>query len=129
MSDMNISLDFGGTTGGTDFQNMMGPSPNGMNSGSFDPSQFPPESNTADPLNVGSFQQPFVPQDLWQMPMTLEWDWSEAMQAPGGLDAVSMDMGVGMAPGQSQEGQEQMVGGDEIGQDLPALNGRGSVTM
>lgn len=25
----------------------------------------------------GSFQQPFVPQDLWQMPMTLEWDWAD----------------------------------------------------
>ncbi|KAM5431478.1 hypothetical protein MferCBS31731_007851 [Microsporum ferrugineum] len=29
------------------------------------------------PLDVSSFQQPFVPQDLWQMPMTLEWDWAE----------------------------------------------------
>lgn len=29
------------------------------------------------PLNPNSFQQPFVPQDLWQMPMTLEWDWAE----------------------------------------------------
>ncbi|KAL9046666.1 MAG: hypothetical protein Q9214_000552 [Letrouitia sp. 1 TL-2023] len=28
-------------------------------------------------MNVGSFQQPFVPQDLWQMPMTLEWDWAD----------------------------------------------------
>lgn len=27
----------------------------------------------------GSFQQPFVPQDLWQMPMTLEWDWAEGL--------------------------------------------------
>ncbi|KAE9374707.1 hypothetical protein N431DRAFT_464939 [Stipitochalara longipes BDJ] len=27
------------------------------------------------PLNI--FQQPFVPQDLWQMPMTLEWDWAD----------------------------------------------------
>ncbi|KAH8596956.1 fungal-specific transcription factor domain-containing protein [Bisporella sp. PMI_857] len=29
------------------------------------------------PLTTNSFQQPFVPQDLWQMPMTLEWDWAE----------------------------------------------------
>lgn len=29
------------------------------------------------PLNVNTFQQPFVPQDLWQMPMTLEWDWAD----------------------------------------------------
>lgn len=27
--------------------------------------------------NMGSFDQPFVPQDLWQMPMTLEWDWAD----------------------------------------------------
>ena len=27
----------------------------------------------------GPFQQPFVPQDLWQMPMTLEWDWAEGL--------------------------------------------------
>lgn len=34
-------------------------------------------SSTMSPLNLGSFQQPFVPQDLWQMPMTFEWDWAE----------------------------------------------------
>ncbi|KAL9612905.1 MAG: hypothetical protein Q9167_002538 [Letrouitia subvulpina] len=28
-------------------------------------------------MNMGSFEQPFVPQDLWQMPMTLEWDWAD----------------------------------------------------
>ena len=37
---------------------------------------------------AGSFQQPFVPQDLWQMPMTLEWDWAEGLGlgslTPGG---------------------------------------------
>ncbi|KAL8803518.1 MAG: hypothetical protein Q9182_003119 [Xanthomendoza sp. 2 TL-2023] len=27
--------------------------------------------------NMGSFQQPFVPQDLWQIPQTLEWDWAD----------------------------------------------------
>ncbi|KAK5160288.1 hypothetical protein LTR04_004602, partial [Oleoguttula sp. CCFEE 6159] len=30
-----------------------------------------------DMMGMGSFQQPFVPQDLWQMPMTLEWDWAD----------------------------------------------------
>ena len=30
-------------------------------------------------LADGAFQQPFVPQDLWQMPMTLEWDWAEGL--------------------------------------------------
>ena len=29
------------------------------------------------PLIMGSFQEPFVPQDLWQMPQTLEWDWAD----------------------------------------------------
>lgn len=33
--------------------------------------------NEADLTMGGSFQQPFVPQDLWQMPMTLEWDWAD----------------------------------------------------
>lgn len=34
-------------------------------------------SNLIPPTNYGTFQQPFVPQDLWQMPMTLEWDWAD----------------------------------------------------
>jgi hypothetical protein len=38
-------------------------------------------SYTSPTLNTlgSSFQQPFVPQDLWQMPMTLEWDWAEGL--------------------------------------------------
>ncbi|KAL7266290.1 hypothetical protein RUND412_011169 [Rhizina undulata] len=28
-------------------------------------------------VSSNSFQQPFVPQDLWQMPMTFEWDWAD----------------------------------------------------
>jgi len=40
--------------------------------------EIPQFSNSdGSPLYMGSFQQPFVPQDLWQMPMTLEWDWAE----------------------------------------------------
>lgn len=34
-------------------------------------------SSTMSPINMGSFQQPFLPQDLWQMPMTFEWDWAD----------------------------------------------------
>ncbi|KAJ5132297.1 transcriptional regulator family: Fungal Specific TF [Penicillium atrosanguineum] len=41
------------------------------NSGFHDQGSFP-----ASP-NLPSFQQPFVPQDLWQMPMTIEWDWAD----------------------------------------------------
>jgi hypothetical protein len=29
------------------------------------------------PNMAAPFQQPFVPQDLWQMPMTIEWDWAD----------------------------------------------------
>jgi hypothetical protein len=56
-------------------------------------------SNLASPFNAGSFQQPFVPQDLWQMPMTLEWDWAD--MTSGGFPAYDQPLeGVngGMAP-------------------------------
>ncbi len=46
---------------------------------SSDGQAYPP-SDGPSPLsfnNMGSFDQPFVPQDLWQMPMTLEWDWAD----------------------------------------------------
>lgn len=42
---------------------------------------------------AGSFQQPFVPQDLWQMPMTLEWDWADFFGAGPGFD---LNHGVGL---------------------------------
>ena len=79
----------------------------------FQPNGFPPSTNdtmpasgTFDPpttsFDLGnassgsgftqSFQQPFVPQDLWQMPMTLEWDWAEGF----GLGAFTPGAGVGM---------------------------------
>ena len=48
--------------------------PNGMNppmAGGHVP------ASTMSPLNMGIFQQPFIPQDLWQMPMTFEWDWAD----------------------------------------------------
>jgi len=36
-----------------------------------------PAAGMSSGLHGSSFQQPFVPQDLWQMPMTFEWDiWS-----------------------------------------------------
>jgi hypothetical protein len=46
-------------------------------------------------LDVGSFSQPFVPQDLWQMPMTLEWDWAD-MNGYGGMDG-GVGEGFGMS--------------------------------
>jgi hypothetical protein len=55
------------------FNGMMTP-PNGLGNGMMDGES---SSNIPSPLNFGTFQQPFVPQDLWQMPMTLEWDWAD----------------------------------------------------
>ncbi|OJD36257.1 fungal specific transcription factor domain-containing protein [Diplodia corticola] len=55
-----------------------------------------------------AFQQPFVPQDLWQMPMTLEWDWAD-MTGYGGIDdgmgGMSMSGVINMnhPTGQNQE--------------------------
>ncbi|KAK7531764.1 fungal-specific transcription factor domain-containing protein [Phyllosticta citribraziliensis] len=46
-------------------------------------------------LDMGSFQQPFVPQDLWQMPMTLEWDWADVTGYAGGFEDAAM-AGIGM---------------------------------
>lgn len=62
------------------------PDPNSllMNGNGFDPGP-----------NVGSFQQPFVPQDLWQMPMTLEWDWAEGL----GLGSFTPGMMGNYGPG------------------------------
>lgn len=64
----------------------------------------------------GSFQQPFVPQDLWQMPMTLEWDWAEGLGlgsfTPGpmlGDDVFSM------GEAQAQQGMQQGMPQDDGG--------------
>ncbi len=79
-----------------DFSSML-TSSNGLTQGFTDMQQF--SSDTGSPLNMGSFQQPFVPQDLWQMPMTLEWDWADmtAMTYP------AFDVGDGQQ--QQQSGQ------------------------
>ena len=72
------------------------PNPNGMNShyNTEGSGQF--TNGMSSPLNVGSFQQPFVPQDLWQMPMTLEWDWAD-MTGVGdsGLENPDNGMSIG----------------------------------
>ncbi len=47
----------------------------GVSPGFTNMQQFP--NDMSSPFNADSFQQPFVPQDLWQMPMTLEWDWAD----------------------------------------------------
>lgn len=49
---------------------------NGMGQTGFTTGASFPGSYGA-PMDIPAFQQPFVPQDLWQMPMTLEWDWAD----------------------------------------------------
>ncbi|KAF9886071.1 hypothetical protein FE257_012006 [Aspergillus nanangensis] len=57
---------------GQEFQEMLGP--NNLDGVAFG-HQGPFPTSTDSPM--ASFQQPFVPQDLWQMPMTIEWDWAD----------------------------------------------------
>ena len=68
------------------FPNLLSPPSNDLNNQNFNDLQqqqppppqqplFPTDGPSA--LDTGAFQQPFVPQDLWQMPMTLEWDWAD----------------------------------------------------
>lgn len=80
-------------------------------SGAFNPSQ------TMSGNGASSFQQPFVPQDLWQMPMTLEWDWAEGLGlgsfTPGpymdglyglsGLEGTGVQPDLGDGQGQGQQ--------------------------
>ncbi|KAI9876357.1 MAG: hypothetical protein M1830_006686 [Pleopsidium flavum] len=72
-------------------------SSSGLSPGFTDMQQF--SDSTGSPLNMGSFQQPFVPQDLWQMPMTLEWDWADMTAT----NYPAFDIGEGQQ--QQQNGQ------------------------
>ncbi|KAL9111845.1 MAG: hypothetical protein Q9227_003695 [Pyrenula ochraceoflavens] len=67
-----------------EFADVLGQSPDNTNGLDFSSSQMQGNvaGNGATSLNPGSFQQPFVPQDLWQMPMTLEWDWADMTGGP-----------------------------------------------
>ncbi|KAH8767955.1 fungal-specific transcription factor domain-containing protein [Hyaloscypha sp. PMI_1271] len=62
------------------------------------------------PLNINSFQQPFVPQDLWQMPMTLEWDWADMTggQYPSFENGVMGDPTLQNSNNQHLQHQQQM---------------------
>ncbi len=44
-------------------------------------------------IAMGQFDQTFnnVPQDLWRMPMTLEWDWADMTGLSGYEDGISMN--------------------------------------
>lgn len=56
-------------------------------------------SNDMPPLGGNFFNQPFVPQDLWQMPMTLEWDWAGMTDyggGSGGMEEMGPSVGGGL---------------------------------
>ncbi|WPG98486.1 Hypothetical protein R9X50_00127700 [Acrodontium crateriforme] len=65
------------------------------------PNNLLPETNgfapntTHSPDHNNPFQQPFVPQDLWQMPMTLEWDWAEGLGLGSFTPGPMMNFGGG----------------------------------
>ncbi|KAH7402197.1 fungal-specific transcription factor domain-containing protein [Phaeosphaeria sp. MPI-PUGE-AT-0046c] len=49
--------------------------------------------NNLNSMAMGQFDQTFnnVPQDLWKMPMTLEWDWADMTGYSGFEDGISMN--------------------------------------
>ncbi|KAL8630922.1 hypothetical protein Q9189_003339 [Teloschistes chrysophthalmus] len=73
------------------------------------PAGFPPSvsgdefqqlvSDGGSSFNMGSFQQPFVPQDFWQMPQTLEWDWADM----GNVGYPGFDAGNAEVPHQQND--------------------------
>ncbi|KAF2183077.1 hypothetical protein K469DRAFT_584141 [Zopfia rhizophila CBS 207.26] len=74
--------------------------------------------NGMNPLAMGTFDQTFnnVPQDLWKMPMTLEWDWADMTGYSGYEDGISMN---GVLPDFSQGAQ------GTSGMNMNAMNGNG----
>lgn len=65
--------------------------------------------NNGDMMMSSSFQQPFVPQDLWQMPMTLEWDMADIFGLGGSNTNFNFGGGNfdGGAGNQQQQQQQQ----------------------
>jgi hypothetical protein len=59
--------------------------------------------NNMNAMAMGQFEQTFnnVPQDLWKMPMTLEWDWADMTGYSGYEDVISMN---GVMPDFTQTG-------------------------
>lgn len=70
-------------------------SPNGMTPFS-DIQGYPNSSGVASPMGMGTFQQPFIPQDIYQMPMSLEWDWADLTGGayPSFQNGIMGDMGM-----------------------------------
>lgn len=81
-------------------------SQNGMDPAMVNNQQMP--NNMASPLNLGSSQQPFIPQDLWQTPITFEWDWTDKSAPWSGL---SVTRRLGEAVGRPQKPRDPDTGG------------------
>lgn len=87
-----------------------------------DYTSFPPGASFGDTAagQGYTFQQPMVPQDLWNMPMTFQWDWSMpdtmgAFDMNSGLNMGSMsgfDMPFGQPTGSGANGMQQQVPND-----------------
>jgi hypothetical protein len=77
--------------------------------------QLPNTTNANMDVNalMGQFDQTFnnVPQDLWKMPMTLEWDWADMTGYSGYEDGISMN-GVMPDYGASGHGTSRFAGAD-----------------
>lgn len=92
MANMDLSLDFSGA----DFNSNTLSASNGSNGGmeGFRNGDMNGQNYSGEGLDVGLFQQPFVPQD-WQMPMALEWDWADMGARSNGFPAAGFDAGQG----------------------------------
>ena len=82
-----------------------------------DMNQFPTDNPTS-PLNMGAFQQPFVPQDLWNMNMTFEWDWADMSHNAGSAENGQVD---GQGQGQAAADMQTQESGlcDGVADDQP----------
>jgi len=90
MANMDLSLDFSSADFNTNILSASNGSNGGM--GVFQNGDMNGQHYSGEGLNVGSFQQPFVPSDLWQMPMALEWDWADMGARSNGLPAAGFDI-------------------------------------
>ena len=100
--DPPLPMDFS-TPSGSDFANLLtnsGLTPHFQGDDNIQQPQQQQQTGglSGSPFDLDSFQQPFVPQDLWQMPMTLEWDWA---------DMTSMGYPSFSENGQQQQQQQQ----------------------
>lgn len=73
-------------------------------------------TNIFSPIHPNTFPQPFVPPDLWQLPMALEWDWADMTGGayPGfengvlpGMDSNMVGSGQQQQHHQHQQQQQQ----------------------